>query len=100
MAEAPDRYCGNCGHELSPEDKFCRSCGTPAHQAATVPTPEADVPVPPPPQQVEGDATPPLQQAGTQQAGTPTQGPSSTGRLLVGCLAVFGLLFLLALGLA
>ena len=49
MAEAPDRYCGNCGHELSPEDKFCRSCGTPAHQVATVPTPEADVPVPPPP---------------------------------------------------
>jgi uncharacterized OB-fold protein len=42
MAEAPDRYCGNCGHELSPEDKFCRSCGTPAHQAATVTTPEAD----------------------------------------------------------
>jgi hypothetical protein len=49
MAEAPDRYCGNCGHELSPEDKFCRNCGTPAHVAAKVPTPEADVPVPPPP---------------------------------------------------
>jgi zinc-ribbon domain len=50
LAEAPDRYCGNCGHELSPTDQFCRNCGTPVHRAATVPTPEADVPVPPPPQ--------------------------------------------------
>ena len=49
MAEAPDRFCGNCGHELSTEDKFCRNCGTPAHVAAKVPTPEADAPVPPPP---------------------------------------------------
>src|SRR5215203_1872035 len=45
-----DRYCGNCGHELSPDDQFCRNCGRPVHQAARVPTPEADVPVPPQPQ--------------------------------------------------
>jgi hypothetical protein len=48
VAETPDRYCGNCGRELSPEDQFCRNCGRPVHQAARVPTPEADVPVPPP----------------------------------------------------
>jgi TM2 domain-containing membrane protein YozV len=50
MAEAPARYCSNCGNELRPEDQVCPNCGTPVHQAATVPTPEADVPVPPPPQ--------------------------------------------------
>ena len=47
MAEAPQRYCGNCGHELSVEDQLCPSCGTPVHQTARVPTPEADMPVPP-----------------------------------------------------
>jgi hypothetical protein len=51
MAEAPQRYCTNCGHELSPGDQFCPNCGTPVHRAARVPTPEADVPVPPPQQQ-------------------------------------------------
>ena len=47
MTEAPDRYCSNCGHELSVEDQLCPSCGTPVHQTARVPTPEADMPVPP-----------------------------------------------------
>jgi len=46
MVEPPARYCGNCGNELNPADQFCQNCGTPVHQAATVPTPEADVPVP------------------------------------------------------
>src|SRR5215203_6077291 len=50
MTEGPSRYCGNCGNELSEVDQFCRNCGTPVHQAATVPTPEAEVDVPPPPQ--------------------------------------------------
>ena len=47
MAEQPQRYCGNCGHELSLQDQFCPSCGRPVHQTARVPTPEADMPVPP-----------------------------------------------------
>jgi predicted ester cyclase len=47
MAEAPQRYCGNCGHELSLQDQLCPSCGRPVHQTARVPTPEADMPVPP-----------------------------------------------------
>src|SRR5215211_2668735 len=47
MAEAPQRYCGNCGHELSVEDQLCPNCGRPVHQIARVPTPEADMPVPP-----------------------------------------------------
>jgi hypothetical protein len=45
-----DRYCRNCGQELQTEDRFCANCGRPAHATATVPTLEADVPVPPPPQ--------------------------------------------------
>ena len=56
MAEAPARYCSNCGNELRPEDQVCQNCGTPVHRAATVPTPEADVPVPPPPRAGGGDA--------------------------------------------
>jgi TM2 domain-containing membrane protein YozV len=56
MAEAPARYCSNCGNELRPEDQVCQNCGTPVHRAATVPTPEADVPVPPPPQAGGSDA--------------------------------------------
>jgi TM2 domain-containing membrane protein YozV len=56
MAEAPARYCSNCGNELRPGDQLCQNCGTPVHQAATVPTPEADVPVPPPPQAGGGHA--------------------------------------------
>ena|SRR5829696_4470851 len=59
MAEVPERYCGNCGHELSPEDRFCPSCGRPVHSTAHVPTPGADAPVPPPPQQAQGTAPPP-----------------------------------------
>jgi hypothetical protein len=56
MSETPTRYCGNCGHELDPEDRFCQNCGRPVHQTAQVPTPEADVPVPPPPQQEQAGA--------------------------------------------
>jgi hypothetical protein len=56
VAETPDRFCKNCGHELRPEDQFCPNCGTPVHRAAHVPTPEADVPVPPPPGQQAGQA--------------------------------------------
>ena len=59
MAEVPDRYCGNCGQELSPEGRFCPTCGRPVHRTAHVPTPEADAPVPPPPQQAQRTAPPP-----------------------------------------
>jgi len=37
-----DRYCGNCGHALALEDRFCPSCERPAHETAHVPTPEAE----------------------------------------------------------
>jgi hypothetical protein len=84
-----DRFCGNCGHELSPEDQFCPNCGTPVHRAARVPTPEADVPVPPPPQQAGGTAPPPPQ----QQAAAPAQGRRTGRTLLLGCLGLSGLLF-------
>src|SRR5829696_6362611 len=91
MAEAPDRYCGNCGHELSPEDQFCRNCGQPVHQAARVPTPEADVPVPPPPQfggAVGGDAA-------AVQAPPPVGG--GRRRTLVGWLTIIGVFAFLIL---
>jgi Sec-independent protein translocase protein TatA len=88
LAETPARYCSNCGHELEPEDQFCPNCGAPVHQAATVPTPEADVPVPPPPQQAGGSAVPPQQAQGTQRSG-------SRRFLLFGCLGLIGLLLLL-----
>ena len=58
MAEAPQRYCSNCGQELSPEGRFCPTCGRPVHRTAHVPTPEADAPVPPPPQQAQSTAPP------------------------------------------
>ncbi len=45
-----DRYCRSCGQELKPEDQFCAGCGRPVHTTAHVPTPEADVPFPPPQQ--------------------------------------------------
>jgi hypothetical protein len=35
-----DRYCGNCGHALKPDDKFCSGCGKPVHETARVSTAE------------------------------------------------------------
>jgi hypothetical protein len=80
------RYCSNCGHELSPEDQFCPNCGRPVHQTASVPTPEADVPVPPPPPQAGGGAAPPPPQAEGTQRSWPRRHP-----FLTGCLGLVGL---------
>jgi hypothetical protein len=94
MAETPDRYCGNCGRELSSEEQFCRNCGRPVHQAARVPTPEADVPVPPPPVQDEGTAAPPPQQ---DQGTEPTEWwQTSIGRTLGILAAIITVLAILA----
>ena len=91
-----DRYCRNCGHELAENDRFCPNCGTPVHEAAHVPTPKADVPVPPPPQQA-WDAT----SLPRQQPEAPTSGRTGTaGRLFVGCLVVAFALFALFVGTA
>ena len=49
----PDRYCRNCGNELRETDRYCSNCAAPVHETAHVPTPEADVEVPSPPQQAE-----------------------------------------------
>lgn len=48
-----DRSCGNCGQELSDDARFCPSCGRPVHEVAHVPTLEAEVAVPPLPDQQE-----------------------------------------------
>ena len=75
-----DRHCRNCGHELSDEDRFCPNCGRPVHETAQVPTPEANVPVPPPP---------------AQQAGAPTGEGPQWGKAFLGCLGVLALVVLL-----
>jgi hypothetical protein len=93
VAVMPERYCSNCGHELSPADQFCPNCGSPVHRAAHVPTPEADVPVPPPPQAGGAAPAPPEQQPAqeqpAQQAGWGRRHP-----ILTGCLGIIGLFVL------
>ncbi len=42
-----DRYCSTCGQELRAGGGFCPGCGRPSHATAQVPTPEANVPIPP-----------------------------------------------------
>ena len=94
-----DRYCRNCGQELAGGDRFCPSCGAPIQEAAHVPTPEADVPVPPPPRQQGWETTTPA-----PERAAPEPPPRSTANkiflgcaglvvvlvLFVGCLAVLG----------
>jgi hypothetical protein len=75
-----DRYCSNCGHELRDEDRFCPSCGKPARETAHVPTPEADVPVPPTP---------------VEQTGAPTASGGQWNKAFLGCFGVLALLALL-----
>ena len=94
MAETPTRYCSNCGNELNPEDRFCQNCGTPVHRAATVPTPEADVPVPPPPQAGSGGPAAPGQPAQEQPA---QPGWGWRHPILTGCLGIIGMFFLLGI---
>jgi hypothetical protein len=93
VSEGPgqqQRYCTNCGHELREEDRFCRSCGRPVHQVARLPTPDADVPVPPP-TQLRGAGAPP---------GLSLQERDRTDRrrlLLLGSLAIIGLLIVVGI---
>lgn len=46
-----DRYCRNCGHELETNGRFCAGCGGAVQQTAHIPTPQANVPLNPPPYQ-------------------------------------------------
>jgi hypothetical protein len=46
-----NRYCSHCGYGLREDSRFCTNCGKPTQEAAYVPTPEAAVPIPPPPRQ-------------------------------------------------
>ena len=85
-----DRYCGNCGHELAEDDRFCPNCGRPVHETAQVPTPEADVPVPPPPQQAGSTAPPPQRQQ-------PREAPPSR-EIMRPMLVLAGVLFVLGFG--
>jgi hypothetical protein len=89
MVEQPQRYCTNCGHELKPEDQFCTNCGMPVHRAATVPTPEADRPVPPLP--------PPTQEVGRRRSLPGSGALRGCGTKLVVLLVLGGLFFYLVL---
>jgi hypothetical protein len=97
VAAMADRYCRNCGRELTEDSRFCPNCGIPIQEAAHVPTPETDVPVPSPPQQQawETSTTPP-QQAQAPSRSTATKlfigcaGLVVVLVLFVGCLAVLG----------
>jgi hypothetical protein len=74
-----DRYCGNCGQELGEEARFCPSCGRAVHEVARVPTPEADVAVPPlpNPQEAESDV-------GSGGQGGRVSSADSTSNALIG----------------
>jgi hypothetical protein len=92
-----DRYCRNCGQELTEDSRFCHSCGTPVHEAAHVPTPEADVPIPPPPRQPwdTTSATPPP----TQTADSSEFRFSRLSKIVAGVAGLL-LIFVVLVGLA
>jgi hypothetical protein len=96
VAETPHKHCSNCGYELSPEHRFCLNCGRPVHQTASVPTPEADVPVPPAPRAKRAG------RFGAAAARAPTQESGDRGLrhlLLGGGLVIIGLfMFAVILG--
>ena len=85
-----ERHCRNCGHELAETDLFCPNCGTPVHEAAHVPTPDADVDVPSPPQQARVTTPPPDEVEGPQQgplvAPRPRWGQIGVAVLLAGMI--------------
>lgn len=94
MVETTGRYCSNCGQELGVAGQFCPNCGSPVHRTAHVPTPEADVPVLPPPQPGSGIST----SFGPTTQGQPAQsGAARRHPILTGCLGVVVLFFLLAI---
>ena len=92
-----ERYCTNCGQELTDDSRFCPSCGRPVHETAQVPTPEADVNVPPPPEQTAGTGAP--QTAAAPQA-APQQRRGWGSRILIGCLGLIGVFIVLIVGVA
>ncbi len=75
-----DRYCRSCGHELRPEERFCTGCGRGVYETAHVPTPEADVPLPPPPQQAETVSKLPPQAPEQAASSPPRQQQPTLGR--------------------
>ena len=71
--ETPPRYCSVCHHELKPDDLSCPKCGTPLILEAHVPTPEADRPVPVPPQPDAGSPGEPTQEQAAKAQEQPAQ---------------------------
>jgi hypothetical protein len=98
------RYCGNCGHELSEDARFCPECGQPVHETAHIPTPEADVQLPPPPGQSSASYNPPRTEAPPQQQGSMVGRSfgagfgASIGWIVGGCLVTIVLLTVMFAG--
>jgi len=90
------RYRTNCGAELREEDRFCRNCGRPVHETARVSTPEADVPVPPPPTHDEVTATVGISQDQSEELTEWWQTP--IGKVLGVIVAIGTVLAILAYG--
>lgn len=82
-----NRYCGNCGNELSQDTRFCPSCGRPLHETAQISTAEANVDVPSPPQS-QGGKTGALQ-------GSQTGSQRRRHTILMGGLGIVAILFLI-----
>jgi zinc-ribbon domain len=97
----PRRYCSNCGHQLAENDSFCANCGTPVHEAAHVPTPEADRPEIPPAAEPGAWESPIHEPAGrptqTTQSNYQRLGPGIWSGVKVGCGMFIVLPIILAL---
>jgi ribosomal protein L40E len=90
------RYCTNCGAELREDASFCGKCGSPTYKTARVSTPEADVPVSPPPTHDEATATVGIPQDQSEERTEWWQTP--IGKVLGVIVAIVTLLAILAYG--
>jgi hypothetical protein len=88
------RYCTNCGAELREDASFCGKCGRPVHETARVSTPEADVPVPPPPVQDEVTAAAGIPH--DQDMETTEWWQSPTGKVLGAIVAIITVIVIMA----
>ena len=101
-------YCGNCGTQLSDEQKFCAVCGAPVAGEASVAQPAAGSPpasnLPEQPSQVASDAGPQnssdaaLQKLATPGAQSPLPAKHSGKKILIAILAVIFLCGIAAVG--
>jgi hypothetical protein len=93
-----NKYCRHCGQELSEDSRFCPNCGRSTQEPAHVPTPEADVQVPPPPRQRWQTAAPPPPQVNTLSRERSVAFKLIAGSAIVVMLLLTGAVALVAVG--